>query len=118
VGTSATARAKISQVLDREYGTSGKYRLYRRTVDPLLLTRVLPARPGSCYGLQLQAYVSGAWRTTSTQSCFHLNEESIGGAELLGTHTTGVKWRMRSSFAGDSLNAAATGSWQYLRFTA
>jgi len=117
VSTSATARAQITQVLDREYGTSGKYRLYRRTVDPLLLTRILPARPYGCYRFQAQAYVSGAWRTVGTESCFNLNGDSIGGVELRGSHTTGMRWRMRASFAGDSLNAAATGSWQYLKFT-
>lgn len=118
VGTSATARAQISQVLEREYGASGKYRLYRRTVDPLLLVRILPVRPGSCYGFELQGYVSGAWRSGGSESCFHLNTDSIGGVELRGTHTTGVRLRMRATFAGDSLNAAANGSWQYFKFTA
>ena len=117
VGTSATARAQISHVLDREHGTSGKYKLYRRSVDPLLLTRILPARPGSCYRFQGQAYVSGAWRTVLTEPCFTLNGDSIGGVELIGSHTTGMRWRLRATFAGDSLNAAATGSWQYLKFT-
>ncbi|MEV4708850.1 hypothetical protein [Actinoplanes sp. NPDC049316] len=118
VSTSATARAQISEVMDRHYGSSGKYKLYHRTVDPLLLTRILPARPYGCYGFQGQAYVSGAWRTVSKNSCFTLNGDSIGGVELVGSHTAGVRWRLRSTFAGDTMNAAATGSWQYLKFTA
>ncbi|MGA5305682.1 hypothetical protein ACPCHT_37710 [Nucisporomicrobium flavum] len=118
VSTSATARAQISQVLDRQYGTSGKDKLYHRSVDPLLLTRILPARPGGCYGFQAQAYVSKAWRTVLTKTCFTLNGDSIGGVELIGSHTSGMRWRLRSTFAGDATNAAATGSWQYLKFTA
>ncbi|GGQ74224.1 hypothetical protein [Couchioplanes azureus] len=115
---SVTARARIEQALDRYYGTSGKYKLYRTTATPVYGARVSPARPGSCVKVQIQAYSSGKWRALTTPSCVPLNEESITAGYLIVPRAKGLTYRVRTSFAGDAMNAAATGAWQYVKFTA
>ncbi|AGZ42029.1 hypothetical protein [Actinoplanes friuliensis] len=111
------AGAKIEEVLVGQYATSGKYKLYRTSVDPALAVRVSPAHPGGCIGFTAEQYRSGKWRTLATAKCFRLDGDSIGGGTLLGSHSSGTTYRLRASFAGDSTSGAATGAWQYLKFT-
>ncbi|BCJ48845.1 hypothetical protein Asp14428_03200 [Actinoplanes sp. NBRC 14428] len=112
-----TAHARITQALDRSYRTSGAEKLYRTNVDPVLVAMVSPAHPYGCIDLHAQVYDAGKWWPLPTARCVALDGTSIGGGTLVGTHKAGMRYRLRAAFAGDALNASATGSWQYLRFT-
>ncbi|OJF11210.1 hypothetical protein [Couchioplanes caeruleus] len=115
---SVTARARMQQVLVGHHGTSGKYKLYRTSVNPGFAARVTPARPGGCLSIQLQVYASGKWRALQTVKCQTLNEDSAAGGYIGGPRRKGLMFRIRAGFAGDAMNAAATGSWMYIKFTA
>lgn len=111
-----TVGARLSQTLAGYYTTSGSYRVYRRTADPELHVAVSPNNGGACMSFVAQAYTSGAWRTLATASCIRLESDSRTVAVLVGDQPPGVNLRLRSTFAGTTLNARTVGSWLYLRF--
>ncbi|MEV4639757.1 hypothetical protein AB0J80_20605 [Actinoplanes sp. NPDC049548] len=112
-----TARARIDSVLDDYYGTSGKDKLYHASVDPFLIAMVSPSHAYGCINFEAQGYYQRKWWSLPTARCVPLNGDSMGGGKIFGTHVAGTRYRMRATFSGDTLNAAAAGSWHYLRFT-
>lgn len=112
-----TVHAWLGQTLYGHYGTSGAYRLYRRTVDPVLRTTVMPGHVGTCMVFEAQRYVSGAWRAVATNSCIRLENNSTAEGVLSGTPTVGVPYRVRSTFTGDHSNLRTVGPWLSLKFT-
>lgn len=113
-----TVGASLRQSMSGYYALSGSYRVYRRTVDPVVDVVVAPNRAGTCMAFTAQAYTSGAWRTVATETCLPLDYYSQQSAILTGTHATGVNMRIRSTFMGDVSNTRTTGAWMYFRFTA
>ncbi|GAB1689883.1 YncE family protein [Krasilnikovia sp. M28-CT-15] len=108
---------KLEQVMDGYYKTVDGYRLYRTSVRPVLVVRVSPNRAGACVSYSLQAYRDGKWRNLDATGCHHLDGDSLNAVQLGGSRPTGVKYRMRAKFVGDSVNTGVTGKWQKFRFT-
>lgn len=117
VGITRGALAGLSSSLAGWYATSGSYRLYRRTANPVINVYVQPNRAGTCTSYIAQQYVSGAWRTIATNPCLRLDGSSRMAAVLTGTHPVSVPHRVRATFNGDASNLKTTGGWLYLRFT-
>ena len=117
VSVARGVHAGLTTSLAGYYATSGSYRLYRRSVDPVLDVYVQPRRFGSCTSYEAQRYSSGAWRTVATNSCIHLDSWSRAQAILVGTPTVGAPHRMRATFTGDASNLRTVGPWLYLKFT-
>lgn len=112
------SHARVSSALQGSYGTSGSYRLYRTSVDPLLVITVAPNNSGTCVQFFAQRYYSGAWHNVATLTCnVYLDRTSRGGAVLITNAPSGARYRLRGLFIGNNRNVATTGAWQYLRFT-
>jgi hypothetical protein len=109
--------ASLGTSVSGYYATSGSYRLYRRTVDPVIGSYVQPNRMNSCTSYEAQRYTSGAWRTVATNSCIALDRYSRAKAYFVGDPTVATPYRLRATFNGDASNLRVTGQWWYLKFT-
>ena len=107
---------KITQTLNGSYGQSGDTYLVRKTRDPQLTAKVLPARPGRCATAVVQKSVNGTY-TTVKRACRTLTVDSTASYKLIGNPAAGAKFRMRFESAADDMNMAGQGEWTYLKFT-
>ncbi|MBO9523664.1 MAG: hypothetical protein J7518_19195 [Nocardioidaceae bacterium] len=110
-------RPRIATTLHTGYARSGAYLVMKRGASPLFRTLTYPKRPGQmCLRHQLQRYRDGAWRARLTSAC--IIEDSTGRVSWrwAGSHPSGVRFRVRALFAGDSRNLAGNGAWLYFRF--
>ena len=112
-----TSRARVTSALYGAYGTSGSYKLFHTSVDPVLLATVAPNNAGRCLSLVAQLYYSGAWHTADTLSCASLDSSSRGGGTFYTTAPAGELFRLRATFTGSTLNVATVGAWLYGKFT-
>ncbi|WP_328223621.1 Ig-like domain repeat protein [Streptomyces sp. NBC_00104] len=116
-------KVRVSTTPSRHYKTNyawnHTYYYFRKSVDPLFTTS-MTYYPGREYRVQIQAYYDGAWRTTATQY-FALESGGVGAVELTGTPSTGVRFRIRSSYvdtsSGDNVNTTTHGAWKHFVFT-
>ncbi|HEU0287936.1 MAG TPA: carboxypeptidase regulatory-like domain-containing protein [Nocardioidaceae bacterium] len=107
---------KITQTLNGSYGQSGDTYLVRKTRDPQLTAKVLPARPGRCVTAVVQKNINGTY-TTVKRACRTLTVESTASYKLIGNPAAGAKFRMRFESAADDMNMAGQGEWTYIKFT-
>nr|WP_149823578.1 Ig-like domain repeat protein [Streptomyces tailanensis] len=116
-------KVRVSTTPSRHYKTqyawNHTYYYFRKSVDPLFTTR-MTYYPGRDYRVQVQAYYDGAWRTTGTKY-LPLESSGLGAVELQGTPSTGIRFRIRSSYidttSGDNVNTTTHGAWKYFIFT-
>ncbi len=96
-------------------GYSGSYAVYPRGSSPRYRATDVPGRPGRCLRHVVQRRYAVGWRTTFTSAC---RIEQAGKVDWtwLGKHPSGVNFRVRATFAGDSWNLANRSAWRYLRF--
>jgi hypothetical protein len=111
------ARVVVATSLDGSYGSSGSYRLYRRTVDPVLTIAVRPNKRRTCARFVAQRHYAGAWHTIDVEPCATLDDYSRVAASLAGDPYVGSPYRLRASWLNDGYNATTLGVWHYLRFT-
>ena len=107
---------RITQTLNGSYGQSGDTYLVRKTRDPQLTAKVLPARPGRCVTAVVQKSVNGTY-TTVKRACRTLTVDSTASYKLIGNPAAGAKFRMRFESAADDMNMAGQGEWTYIKFT-
>jgi hypothetical protein len=108
---------QVQQQVDGGYASRYSYRLVHHNVRPSVAIAVKGApHPGACMSVRVQKRSHGAWHIARTIRCTQL---SSAGKSLvrLNRHSAGVRMRVRSSWAGDTHNAPATGTWRYFRFT-
>ena len=116
--TSTTSLARITVTVPGSYGTSGSYLLFHRSTDPAVQATLAPARGAvGCVTFTAQALTKGAWTTVATTACVPVGATSAATGHPLTTHTVSVQYRVRASIATDTVNAATTSGWVYLRFT-
>jgi sugar lactone lactonase YvrE len=116
-------KVRVSTTPSRHYKTNyawnHTYYYFRKSVDPLFTTS-MTYYPGREYRVQVQAYYDGAWRTTATEY-LELQSGGVGAVELTGTPSTGIRFRIRSSYidtsAGDNVNTTTHGAWKHFVFT-
>jgi hypothetical protein len=125
VGSTITVAPVLSQALSRYYTTSGSYRVYHASVNPLLTATVRPNNEAACQAFEAQQFYGGTWHPNTTNPCLRLhgtgdNKTSTVGAELTttGGDRTGGVFRIRSIFVGSPMNTRVVGGWLYLKFTA
>jgi hypothetical protein len=117
VTRTVTAYASVLGQQRGYYTTSGAYRVYHASVDPLIGVSVAPNHGGQCMTFLLQQYYSGAWHNALSNSCIRLDASSFTVAQLSGTHAVGAIGRIRATLPGDAYNLRTDGAWLYLRFT-
>jgi hypothetical protein len=113
-----TAYAYVSNTLTRHYATSGSYKLFHTSVDPLISVTVRPIySPPTCVDFEAQTYVNGAWRLSAGLTCQYLDAYGRTGAIYPSKDPAGTRFRLRAGFRGTAWNAYTYGAWQYGTFT-
>jgi WD40 repeat protein len=116
-------KVRVSLAVSKHYRTkkigSVKYYVFHKTKDPVFVT-TMTAATGRSQQLTLEYYYDGKWRSSVSQY-FELSSSGKSAVNLVGTHETNLKLRVRSSYvkgtSGDKLNATTVGTWRYFIFT-
>ena len=123
VKSTAYARVKVSTSVTKEYknakiGTRS-YAYFHKSTDPVFNT-TMSYYKGRSHKLSLELYYKGTWYDVGWDY-FKLSTSGRTSVTLNGTHDTGYKMRVRSSYvngsSGDSVNSTTHGSWKYFIFT-
>jgi YVTN family beta-propeller protein len=116
VTRAANSHAWVQQSVSGHYGASGGYKLFRRSVDPKITTYVQSYQP-ACVEMVVQRYTSGAWRLVTTRSCLTFEHDGRAHVLLTGDPMTGVPYRVRSKFMGNTWNLPTYSAYSYFKFT-
>jgi hypothetical protein len=113
------SQVAVSTTVAKHYKLSKSYYYVRRTTNPTFTTTMTPY-PGRKERLTLERYSGGKWVAWKSGT-YKLSSAGKYTYTLTGTHTTGVKYRVRASYltgtSGDSANYSTYGSWRYFTFT-
>ncbi|WP_250001503.1 hypothetical protein [Actinoplanes sp. M2I2] len=115
-------RVSVSVALDRHFGTgkigSVSYHFLRSKVNPRFITSMSPY-PGRSAYLEIGYHDGKQWRTW--KSAYSKLYDGKAYNELTGTHTVGLKYRVRASYlngkSGDTVNTTTYGAYKYFTFT-
>ncbi|WP_130331050.1 WD40 repeat domain-containing protein [Micromonospora kangleipakensis] len=119
VKSTVYTNVSVSTAVSGYYKTSSGYYYYRKTTNPVFTTTMTP-NAGRKQKLIFEYYASGTWRAWKS---YMLPLSSTGKSTytLTGTHSTGVKYRVRAAYiagtSGDSLNYTTYGAYRYFTFT-
>lgn len=117
VNRSVPVKVKIGTTPLGYYSRSGGYAVFARGASPTYRAATYPAFPGKwCLRHEVQRHYATGWRKIFTSAC--RVEDSKGRVDWrwAGKHASGVKFRVRATFAGDAINRANVSTWNYLRF--
>ncbi|MCY1137703.1 hypothetical protein OWR29_06800 [Actinoplanes sp. Pm04-4] len=120
--STVATKVSVSVALDRHYGTgnigSVSYHFLRSTVDPRFITSMSPY-PGRSAYLEIQFHDGKQWRPWMNAYSKLYGNQAYN--ELAGTHTIGLKYRVRASYlygkSGDTVNTTTYGGYKYFTFT-
>ncbi|MBL7257180.1 hypothetical protein [Paractinoplanes lichenicola] len=121
--TTVSVKTSVTTSIARSYKVAKiggvSYHHLRKTVNPYITTKS-PAVPGRKVYLQLEYFNGTQWKVWQA-GWFGLNTYGNLYNELSGTHTPGVKYRLRAIYlyakSGDTLNATTYGNYQFFTFT-
>ena len=114
---SVQVRPAIGTKARSRHGTSGRYALFARGLEPLFRSALAPKIwQNRCMRHEVQRLRDGVWRTVVISGCRSLNSEAQVGWRWMGSHPVGPSFRVRATFAGDQYNAKGPGAWAYFRF--
>lgn len=116
-------RASVATTVTQQYKTgkigSTSYYYFRKTKNPVFTTVINPY-PGRKQYFQIDVYKGGKWVAWKS-GYYPLSSAGKSARVLTGTHTTGVRYRVRSAYlsgkSGDTANATTYGSYRYFTFT-
>ncbi|WP_406382499.1 Ig-like domain repeat protein [Streptomyces sp. NBC_01618] len=123
VKSTAYAKVKVSTAVSKQYKTakigSTSYAYFHKKTNPVFTT-TMSYYKGRSHLMTLQFYYQGRWYDLGSQY-FKLGTSGKSAVTLTGTHDTGYRMRMRSSYvngsSGDSVNSTTHGAWKYFIFT-
>lgn len=123
VSSTVGARVKVSTAVSGHYKTKytygQTYYYFHKSKDPLFTT-TMSYYKGRKQRLQLEVYYNGTWYDGGSEY-FALGTSGISKVQLGGTHDTGWRFRVRSSYingsSGDTVNSTTHGAWKYFTFT-
>lgn len=117
VARSIPVKVKIGTTPTGYYTQSGGYQVYPRGASPKYRAMAYPAFPGKrCLRHVVQRHYASGWKTIFTSACRAQDSKGQVAWQWAGKHASGVKFRLRATFAGDQVNRANASTWQYLRF--
>ncbi|WP_328920500.1 Ig-like domain repeat protein [Streptomyces sp. NBC_00208] len=119
----AYAKVKVSTSVAKQYRTakigSTSYAYFHKKTDPVFTTTMTYYKNRS-QKLSLEIYYQGKWYDAGWEY-FKLGTSGKSVVTLGGTHDTGYRMRMRSSYvnnsSGDNVNSTTHGAWKYFIFT-
>jgi hypothetical protein len=123
VSSTVGAKVKVSTAISGQYKTKSvyghTYYYFHKSKDPLFTT-TMTAYPHRQQRLEMELYYQGTWYDAGTQY-FKLSSTGVSKVQLGGTHETGYRMRVRSSYyngtSGDNVNSTTHGDWKYFIFT-
>ncbi|WUW97626.1 Ig-like domain repeat protein [Streptomyces sp. NBC_01450] len=123
VSSTVGAKVKVSTAISGQYKKKSvyghTYYYFHKSKDPLFTT-TMTAYPHRQQRLEMELYYQGTWYDAGTQY-FKLSSTGVSKVQLGGTHETGYRMRVRSSYyngtSGDNVNSTTHGDWKYFIFT-
>ncbi|MFJ5270674.1 YncE family protein [Streptomyces sp. NPDC088358] len=123
VSSTVGAQVKVSTAISGQYRTKSvygqTYAYFHKSKDPLFTT-TMTAYPNRRQRLEMAVYYQGTWYDAGTDY-FKLGSTGVSKVRLGGTHETGYRMRVRSSYynstSGDTVNSTTHGAWKYFLFT-
>ncbi|MGW3654253.1 Ig-like domain repeat protein [Streptomyces sp. NPDC005151] len=123
VKSTAYARVKISTSVAKQYKTakigSASYAYFHKKTNPVFTTTMTYYK-NRAQKLDLEIYYQGKWYDGGSKY-FKLGTDGKSVVTLGGTHETGYRMRLRSSYvngsSGDTVNSTTHGAWKYFCFT-
>ncbi|MET8407800.1 hypothetical protein ABZV34_06745 [Streptomyces sp. NPDC005195] len=123
VSSTVGAQVKVSTAISGQYRTKAvyghTYAYFHKSKDPLFTT-TMTAYPNRRQRLEMEVYYQGTWYDAGTDY-FKLGSTGVSEVRLGGTHETGYRMRVRSSYydntSGDTVNSTTHGAWKYFLFT-
>ncbi|MET7896792.1 YncE family protein [Streptomyces mirabilis] len=123
VSSTVGAKVKVSTAISGQYKKKSvyghTYYYFHKSKDPLFTT-TMTAYPHRRQRLEMELYYQGTWYDAGTQY-FKLSSTGVSRVQLGGTHETGYRMRVRSSYyngtSGDNVNSTTHGDWKYFIFT-
>ena len=111
-GKTVTVEPRVTVALQKFFGKSGKYKLYRYPKDPLVIAAVSPNHAGKSVTFVAERYRGGAW-VFGTKKKVVISGNGKATAYL--RNTVRGDYRVRILFPGDADHLASKSPWAYLR---
>ncbi|MFF4245924.1 Ig-like domain repeat protein [Streptomyces sp. NPDC001822] len=123
VASTAYAKVKVSLAVGKQYRTtkigSTPYAYFHKKTNPVFTTN-MSYYTNRSHRLNLELYYQGRWYDAGSQY-FKLGTSGKSAVTLTGTHETGYRMRVRSSYingsSGDTVNSTTYTPWKYFIFT-
>ena len=110
-------RAKLGTRAFGYHQKYGSYLLYPRGSSPSFRSAIEPVVKGSrCLRHVVQRRYASGWKNVFTSACRVQDSKGRVDWTWRGKHASGVRFRVRATFAGDSLNRANAGNRIYFKF--
>jgi hypothetical protein len=109
------ARAVVHEHLRGGYATSGSYRLYHVSANPVLAAHLLPEMDGVCLRFRAERYFNGGWHLVAV-GCVRTDPDGRAIGVLDGDHHLNSPYRVRARWPGSFAVLAKSGTWQKLKF--
>lgn len=123
VTATAYAKVRVATTIAKQYKTakigSTSYAYFHKKTNPVFTTTMTYYK-GRAQRLNLEFSYQGRWYDGGSQY-FALGTNGKSVVTLTGTHETGFRMRVRSSYvngsSGDTVNSTTYGAWKYFSFT-
>ncbi|RNL78350.1 hypothetical protein [Nocardioides marmorisolisilvae] len=113
---SLPVRAQLQSAIAGYYQQSGSYAVFATTAHPTFRSDTTPARKYRCIKHEVWRKESTTWKVVGLSACKYENSNGVVTWQWTGKHSSGVHYRVRARFFGDSLNHANSGKFIYFTF--
>jgi hypothetical protein len=109
-------RADVGSAIAGYYQRSGSYAVFGKDAHPAFRSATTPARKYRCLKHEVWRKAGSTWKVQGLSACKYENSSGVVTWQWLGSHSSGVHYRVRARFFGDSLNHANNGAFIYFTF--
>jgi hypothetical protein len=113
---SLPVRVELGTAIMGYYQQSGSYAVFAKYAHPAFRSASSPARKYRCIKHEVWRNYSSTWKVVGLSACKYENTSGVVTWQWYGNHSSGVHYRVRARFFGDSLNHANNGAFIYFRF--
>lgn len=109
-------QAAVGSAIGSYYTRSGSYAVFPKGYQPAFRSATVPAHAGRCLRHEVWRQYASGWKPILLSSCKAEDSQGSVTWTWVGTHGSGVNFRVRAKFLGDRLNHANAGRFIYFRF--
>ena len=109
-------KAAVSSAIAGYYTRSGSYAIFPRGSEPSFRSATIPPRKYRCIRHEVWREYSTGWKVVGLSACKYENSQGVVTWKWVGSHPSGVHFRVRARFMGDGLNHANAGKLIYFKF--